>query len=130
MISDFFRHYLLTLIPFVALDALWLGLVAPKFYRSQIGFIMAKNPNWIAAALFYLLYIAGMVIFVTWREGTLLEACMRGAFFGLVCYATYDLTNLATLEGWPLTVTLVDLAWGTFLGAVTALVAVSLGRLF
>jgi uncharacterized membrane protein len=124
----FIKCYVLTLIPFVVLDALWLGVVAPKFYKSQIGFILAKNPNWIAAVLFYLLYIAGMVVFVTGREGTLLQAAMRGALFGLVCYATYDLTNLATLEGWPIAVTLVDLFWGTFLGAATALVAVWLGR--
>ncbi|MDQ1238128.1 MAG: hypothetical protein QG577_312 [Thermodesulfobacteriota bacterium] len=125
----FIKCYVLTLIPFVVLDALWLGVVAPKFYKSQIGFILAKNPNWIAAVLFYLLYIAGMVVFVTGREGTLLQAAMRGALFGLVCYATYDLTNLATLEGWPIAVTLVDLFWGTFLGAITALVAVWLGRI-
>jgi uncharacterized membrane protein len=125
----FIKCYVLTLIPFVVLDALWLGVVAPKFYKSQIGFILAKNPNWIAAVLFYLLYIAGMVVFVTGREGTLLQAAMRGALFGLVCYATYDLTNLATLEGWPIAVTLVDLFWGTILGAITALVAVWLGRI-
>lgn len=125
----FLKCYLLTLIPFVVLDAFWLGLVAPKFYKSQIGFILAKNPNWTAAVVFYLLYIVGMVVFVTGREGTLQQAAMRGALFGLVCYATYDLTNLATLEGWPIAVTVVDLAWGTFLGAITALAAVWLGRI-
>lgn len=125
----FLKCYVLTLIPFVVLDAFWLGLVAPKFYKSQIGFILAKNPNWAAAVLFYMLYIVGMVVFVTGREGTLLQAAMRGALFGLVCYATYDLTNLATLEGWPIAVTVVDLAWGTFLGATTAFVAVWLGRI-
>jgi len=125
----FFKYYLLTLLPFVVLDAFWLGVVAPRFYKAQIGFIMAKNPNWLAAILFYLLYIAGMVVFVTGREGTVLQAGLRGALFGLVCYATYDLTNLATLEGWPITVTVVDLCWGTFLGATTALVAVWLGRI-
>jgi len=126
---SFLKCYLLTLIPFVILDAIWLGVVAPNFYKSQIGFILARNPNWAAAALFYLLFIAGMVVFVTGRDGTLLQAAMRGALFGLVCYATYDLTNLATLEGWPIVVTVVDLSWGTFLGATTALAAVSLGRI-
>jgi len=112
------------------LDAFWLGMVAPRFYKSQIGFIMAKNPNWLAAVLFYALYVAGMVIFVTGREGTLQQAALRGALFGLVCYATYDLTNLATLEGWPVLITVVDLCWGTFLSATTALAAVWLGRIF
>jgi len=130
MNATFAKHYLLTLLPFVVLDAFWLGMVAPRFYKSQIGFIMAKNPNWLAAVLFYALYIAGMVIFVTGREGTLQQAALRGALFGLVCYATYDLTNLATLEGWPVLITVVDLCWGTFLSATTALVAVWLGRIF
>lgn len=126
----FLKAYLLTLLPFVVLDAFWLGLVAPKFYKSQIGFIMAENPNWAAAVVFYLLYIAGVVVFVTGRGGTPTEAALRGALFGLVCYATYDLTNLATLEGWPILVTVVDLCWGTFLTAATAFSAVWLGRVF
>ena len=130
MNATFAKHYLLTLLPFVVLDAFWLGMVAPRFYKSQIGFIMAKNPNWLAAVLFYALYIAGMVIFITGREGTLQQAALRGALFGLVCYATYDLTNLATLEGWPVLITVVDLCWGTFLSATTALAAVWLGRIF
>jgi uncharacterized membrane protein len=129
--KTFLKPYLLTLLPFILLDALWLGLVAPAFYRSQIGFIMAASPNWLAAILFYLLFIAGMMVFVTGpgiREGNLKQAALRGAFFGLVTYATYDLTNLATLEGWPLLMTVVDMAWGTFLGGITATAAVWLGR--
>lgn len=127
---SFIKSYIMTLVPFVVLDGLWLGLVAPKFYRSQIGFIMTKNPNWIAAVAFYLLYIAGMVVFVTGREGTPMQAALRGALFGLVCYATYDLTNLATLEGWPVLVTVVDLCWGAFLTATASFAAISLGRVF
>jgi uncharacterized membrane protein len=120
MNTEFFKTYVLTLIPFVVLDALWLGLVAPSFYKKHIGFIMAKNINWTAALLFYLLFVAGIAFFVTCRESSLQQAALRGAVFGLVCYATYDLTNLATLEGWPITVTVVDLCWGTFLCAATA----------
>jgi len=127
---SFIKAYIMTLVPFVVLDGLWLGLVAPKFYRSQIGFIMTKNPNWIAAVAFYLLYIAGMVVFITGREGTPMQAALRGALFGLVCYATYDLTNLATLEGWPVLVTVVDLCWGAFLTATTSFAATFLGRVF
>ena len=122
--GEFLKTYLLTLAPFVVIDALWLGLVAPGFYRSQIGFLLAERPNWLAAALFYLLFIAGMVFFVTGREGTVMQAVMRGAFFGLICYATYDLTNLATIKDWPVLVTVVDMCWGTILGAGTGGIAV------
>lgn len=126
MRSSFGKAYLFTLIPFLVLDAIWLGLVAPSFYKSQIGHLMADSPNFLAAGIFYLLYVAGMVVFVTGREGTLKETILRGAFFGFIAYATYDLTNLATLQGWPLLVTVVDLIWGTFLSAMTALGARSL----
>lgn len=127
----FLRAYVFTFIPFLALDSLWLGLVAPGFYQSQIGFIMAETPNWLAAAVFYLLFMAGMVFFVTGpgiQAGNIRQTALRGALFGLVTYATYDLTNLSTLAGWPLLVTAVDMAWGTTLGAVTAGVGVWLGR--
>lgn len=118
------RIYLLTLVPFVLMDGIWLGLVAPKFYRSQIGYLLAERPNWIAAVIFYLLFIAGMVIFVTGPEGFISQAALRGALFGFFCYATYDLTNLATVRDWPVLVTLVDMVWGTCLGGVTAGAAV------
>lgn len=128
MNTEFLKTYVLTLIPFVVLDALWLGLVAPSFYKKHIGFIMAENINWTAALLFYLLFVAGIAFFVTYRESSLQQAALRGAVFGLVCYATYDLTNLATLEGWPITVTVVDLCWGTFLCAATAFSCVLLEK--
>jgi uncharacterized membrane protein len=123
MKSTFLKTYVLTLIPFLILDALWLGLVAPSFYKSQIGHLMTDSPNLAAAGIFYLLYVVGLVVFVTGREGTLKQTALRGAFFGLIGYATYDLTNLATLRDWPLLVTAVDLLWGTFLSAVTSLAA-------
>ncbi len=124
MSTGFLKIYLLTLLPFVAMDGVWLGFVASKFYKSQIGYIMAERPNWLAAVLFYLLFIAGMVFFVTGREGGISQAILRGAFFGFICYATYDLTNLATLKDWPVLVTVVDMCWGTFLGSGTAAIAV------
>ena len=125
------KLYFITLIAFLAIDSLWLGLVAPSFYQAQIGYIMAESLNLLAAGLFYLLFIFGMVVFIVEpgvREGTLMQAVARGALFGLVTYATYDLTNLATLEGWPILVTIVDLAWGTFLSAAVTLVSVWVGR--
>ena len=123
MKPSFVKTYLYTLIPFLVLDALWLGLVAPAFYKAQIGHLMAATPNLLAALVFYLLYVAGLVVFVTGQAGALKQTALRGAFFGLLCYATYDLTNLATLRDWPLLVTVVDLVWGTFASAVTALTA-------
>ena len=127
------KLYLITFLAFLGIDSLWLGLVAPSFYKSQIGYIMAENPNFFAAGLFYLLFIFGMVVFIVEpgvREQTLMQAVARGALFGLVTYATYDLTNLATLEGWPILVTVVDLIWGTVLSAAVTLVSVWAGKRF
>jgi len=127
------KLYLITFLTFLAIDSLWLGLVAPSFYRSQIGYIMAETPNYFAAGLFYLVFIFGMVVFIVEpgvREGTLIQSVSRGALFGLVTYATYDLTNLATLEGWPVLLTVVDLTWGTVLSAAVTLVSVWAGRRF
>ena len=127
------KLYLITFLTFLAIDSLWLGLVAPSFYRSQIGYIMAETPNYFAAGLFYLVFIFGMVVFIVEpgvREGTLMQSVSRGALFGLVTYATYDLTNLATVEGWPVLLTVVDLTWGTVLSAVVTLVSVWVGKRF
>ncbi len=130
MVNSFLKKYLYTFIPFLVLDALWLGLVAPSFYKANIGHLMTDSPNFVAAGLFYLLYVAGLVVFVTGREGNLKQAAIRGAFFGLLCYATYDLTNLATLRDWPVLVTVVDLIWGTSASTVTSVAAVWLMRKF
>lgn len=133
MDRDFAKHYLITLVVFLILDGIWLGLIARRLYQAQIGFIMAKQPKWAAAGLFYLLFVVGLVVFCVSpgvREGSWGQAAWRAALFGLVTYATYDLTNLATLEGWPLTVTIVDLVWGTALSTATTLVSVWLARLW
>jgi uncharacterized membrane protein len=116
------------------LDAVWLGLIAPAFYRKHIGFIMADKTNWWAAIAFYLIFIAGVTIFVVypgWKNiDSLVKIGLLGAVFGLVTYATYDLTNQATLKNWPQIVTIVDLIWGTLLTSVVSIVAVSLLRAF
>jgi uncharacterized membrane protein len=114
------RIYLVAVIVFFTIDLIWLGVVAQKFYQSQIGFLLSPKVNWPAAISFYLLYIVGLVYFVVRPalvQGSWLVALFTGAFFGFITYATYDLTNLATLKDWPLLVTLVDLLWGTTLGA-------------
>ena len=126
------KHYFITLFFFLLLDGIWLGLIAQPFYQKEIGFLLAENPNWAAAGVFYLLFVAGLVFFVVepaLRAGTPPgRAALRGAFFGLVAYATYDLTNLATMNGWPIVLTIVDMAWGTALGALTTLAGVWAAR--
>jgi uncharacterized membrane protein len=123
MFPYYFKIYLAMLLAFFAVDMVWLGLVARTFYRNQIGHLMAPTVNWPAAIIFYLLYLLGMLVFVVLpgvESGSLGQTLLRGAFFGLITYATYDLTNLATLRDWPVTVTLVDMAWGTLLGTLVS----------
>ena len=116
----FIKLYAIALPVFFAIDMVWLGLVAKNFYRNQIGFLMTPNINWVAAVIFYLLFIVGLVLFVITpavEKGSWMHALLFGALFGLITYATYDLTNLATLKDWPLLVTIVDLVWGAVLAA-------------
>jgi len=130
----FIKLYIIALPVFFAIDMIWLGLVAKNFYKSQNGFLMKPDINWTAAILFYLLFIVGLVLFVIMpatEKASWMHALLFGALFGLIAYATYDLTNLATLKDWPLLVTIVDLAWGATLGAlvsfITYFVAVKIG---
>ena len=116
--------YFATLLAFVVVDLIWLGLVARKFYRSQLAGLMAEKICFPAAIAFYLLYPAGIVVFAVtpWlASGTWQGAATLGALFGFFAYATYDLTNLATLRNWPVALTLVDLLWGTALTALAAI---------
>ena len=121
---NFLKIYIIAFVVFLAIDALWLGLVAPKFYKAQIGHLMAEKPNFIAAGIFYLLFIVGLVYFIKpgIEAGELGKVVLSAAIFGFMAYATYDLTNLATLKDWPITVTIVDLIWGTFLSSTISLV--------
>ena len=121
----YFKLYFLTLLAFFAIDMLWLGLVARNFYQKYLGHLMRSPVNWPAAILFYLLFIGGIIFFAVrpaLAETSIVKAIFYGVLFGLMTYATYDLTNLATLKDWPLTVTLVDLLWGMVLsGSVSAI---------
>jgi uncharacterized membrane protein len=119
----FIKLYLIALPIFLAIDAVWLTLVAKNFYAKQIGFLMSKNPNLMAALIFYLIFIAGLIYFVitpALDKRMWTQALLAGAFFGLVTYATYDLTNLATVKDWPLIVTIADLFWGMFVSAAVS----------
>lgn len=118
------KLYAIALPVFFVIDMLWLGIIAKDFYRQQIGGLMKTDINWLAAILFYLLFILGLVIFVVEpavTKGEWKSALLYGALFGLVCYATYDLTNLAVAKNWPLLVTVVDLVWGACLAAIVSL---------
>jgi len=122
--------YLISVPIFFAIDMVWLGLVAKNFYVSQIGYIMGPV-NWPAAILFYLVFLVGLVIFAihpAFLAGSVTKALILGALFGFFTYATYDLTNLATLKDWPLLVTIVDMAWGTVLGGAVSAVTVLVAR--
>lgn len=117
---EFIKLYALSFASLLALDSLWLVKVAPKFYKSNIGHLMAKDPNLLAAGLFYAIYIMGVVVFVVQpavADKSVMYAAARGALFGLVAYSTFDLTAHAVFKDWPAKVTVVDMLWGTILTA-------------
>ncbi len=120
---SFLKNYFITFIIFLVIDFIWLGAVARNLYRDQLGFLMKDNFNMPAAFLFYILFTLGIVFFVLNRALAISSwqyALFAGMFFGLITYSTYDLTNLATIKDWPLTITVIDLIWGTFLGGLTS----------
>lgn len=121
---NFIKMYIIAFVIFIAIDAIWLGLVAPKFYKAQIGHLMAEKPNLLAALVFYLVFIVGVVYFVinpAIEAQSISKVIVAGLLFGFMTYATYDLTNLATLKDWPLLVTGIDLIWGSFLSTAIGL---------
>lgn len=125
MNTMFIKLYAIALPVFFAIDMIWLGIVAKNFYRAQIGHLMKPDVNWTAAIIFYFIFIAGLIVFViapAMEKDSWAHALFFGALFGLVCYATYDLTNLAVAKDWPLLVTVVDLAWGAILAASVSVV--------
>ena len=126
--------FLVGFIIFIVIDLIWLGVVAKNFYAEQLKGLMTDKVNWTAAIIFYVLYVFGLVVIVispAVNEGNVLQAFWFGGFVSFLMYATYDLTNLATLKNWPLKMTLVDLIWGASLGALTsgltALIITALG---
>lgn len=121
----FTKLFTIALPVFFAIDMVWLGLISKNFYAKHIGALLKPDVNWVAVVLFYLLFIAGLVVFVimpAFEKQSWMHALLFGALFGLVCYATYDLTNLAVAKDWPLIVTIVDLIWGAVLAGSVATV--------
>jgi len=122
---QYFWSYLITTAVFFAIDMVWLGLISVNLYREQMGNLMRASVNWYAGLGFYLLYIIGIILFVispALKSGSWQQALIYGSLFGLFCYATYDLTNLAVIKDWPLGLTFIDILWGTVLtGSVSVL---------
>ena len=127
----YLKLYLVTLVTFLAIDMLWLGLIARRFYAKYLGFLLSPKPIWPAAILFYLLFVAGVLVFVVLpglHAGSTKKALMLGALFGLITYGTYDLTNLALVKEWPWIVTVVDLCWGSVLSTIVGYVGFLAGK--
>ena len=131
MIMYYLKLYVSTLVAFLAIDMVWLTIVARGFYRKQLGFLLSDQPNWWAAISFYLLFVVGLLVFAIvpgLQAGSLRRALLLGGFFGLITYATYDLTNLATVKNWPWMATLVDMTWGVVLAISVSCVGYLVGR--
>lgn len=131
MSSYYLKLYLLTVPVFFAIDLLWLGLVAKNFYQNNLAHLLSPTVNWSAALTFYLMYIAGIILFAVkpgLDVGSPIKAALWGALFGFFTYATYDLTNLATLRDWPLKVVVIDILWGTLLCTLVASASYQIGR--
>ncbi|WP_419658933.1 conserved uncharacterized membrane protein, DUF2177 [Desulfosarcina variabilis str. Montpellier] len=124
--------YTITAVVFLLIDLFWLGIVAKGFYARHLGHLLREQVNWPAAVVFYLVYIAGIQVFVVgpallgdWRMG---HAALLGGMLGFFAYCTFDLTCMALFNAWPLVVTIVDIVWGTLLTAATAATALFVAR--
>ncbi|MDW7662212.1 MAG: DUF2177 family protein [Bacillota bacterium] len=123
------RNFAITFVVFMAIDLIWLGFIAKNLYSKYLGYIMTDKVNWGAALLFYVLFIIGLLFFVispALDKNSWTYALGAGALYGLLTYATYDLTNLATLKDWPITITVIDMIWGTTLAALTSIISFSI----
>lgn len=121
--TQFIKIYLISIPVFFGIDMLWLGVIAKDFYAKNLGYIMAPKPNWTAAIIFYFIYLIGITIFAVMpavEKNSFFQAVILGGLFGMIAYATYDLTNLAVLKNWPLNLTIIDIVWGTVLSASVA----------
>lgn len=116
--------YLLTFLVFLAIDAVWLLFISKNLYSKEIGHLMADKALLLPALIFYLLFVVGIMVFAImpgYEAKSLSKTLMLSALFGLMTYATYDLTNQATLKDWPLKITVIDIIWGTSLSTLTGL---------
>lgn len=122
-VVNFFKLYAIAVVVFFIIDLAWLGVVARSFYQAQLGHLLRTNVNWAAAIVFYAIFVVGIIVLAVWPavdRQSLGHAVFLGALLGLVTYAAYDLTNLATLDGFPFKVVVVDMVWGTVLCAAVS----------
>lgn len=128
------RCLLITFAVFMAIDMVWLGFVAKNYYQTQMGPLLRPDVNWPVALGFYILYAAGLVYFVIYPNlaaaSSLAYIGMQGALLGLLCYATYDLTNLAVLANWPKMLSIIDMLWGATLSGTVCFVSAWLNRMW
>ena len=132
-ILTFIKVYLVTVSVFFLIDLFWLGIIAKELYSRYIGNLLLPSPNWIAAIAFYLIFIVGLVIFAIYpalKDHSWTYALLYGAMFGFFTYMTYDLTNLAVLKDWSWQITLIDIAWGTFLAGSVSIISYTISSKF
>ena len=120
---NYLKMYIIAFIAFILIDGIWLLLISKNLYQNEIGHLMADKAKLIPAIIFYLIFLVGLVYFVinpAIVSKDVIKLLLSAALFGLVTYATYDLTNLATLKNWPLKITVIDLIWGTSLSTLVS----------
>jgi uncharacterized membrane protein len=127
---SYLKMYLFAALAFFPLDMLWLGLLGRPIYTRQIGHLMAEQVDWLAAGIFYLMFLAGLLYFVVVpsADATASQVLIKGAAFGFITYATYEFTNKAVIADWPWPIVFVDVLWGAVLCAATAWVSWRFGR--
>lgn len=119
-------YFAVTFVIFMGIDLIWLGFVAKNIYSKYLGYLMAPNVNWMAAMVFYVIFIVGVLYFViapSLVDRDFTQLVIRAMLFGFMTYATYDLTNLATVRDWPITITIIDLIWGTTLSTSVSVIS-------
>jgi uncharacterized membrane protein len=122
-IKSIIISYVLTFVVFLMVDMLWIGVIAKNLYQKLLGGFITDKVNWTAAFIFYLIYVVGISIFAIYpavNKGSAVNAILMGALFGIFAYATYDLTNYATLKGWPLPIVFIDILWGAVVSAIVS----------
>jgi uncharacterized membrane protein len=122
-ITKLLISYALTFVVFFIVDMAWLGLIAKDLYKKYLGDFLSEQVNWTAAVVFYLLFVVGVFIFAIMpsvEKNSVVSAITLGALFGFFTYATYDLTNLATLKNWPITIVFIDIIWGSVLTGIVS----------
>ena len=119
-------YFAVTFVVFMGIDLIWLGFVAKNIYSKYLGYLMTPNVNWLAALIFYVIFIIGILYFViapSLVDRDFTQLVIRAMLFGFITYATYDLTNLATVRDWPITITIIDLIWGTTLSTSVSVIS-------